>query len=355
MGHALPHGRFPMVVALLGLVLLAGPNEVPEGLAPGDGIGLAPNPIARTQSSDSSPGSRRRPPLRYPAVPLAAVASVGALGVGVKRRREDPLIVVVHGHGGAPRDFDFLVANLDVPPDRVVAFDYTTVQTDAATSTDASRRAPTSAAAMELDLLIRGLAEENANIYSIHHSRGGAVGVEMIANLDTGVRPPIDGYRGAALLDPAIDRGLPGALQSSGSRWGIAAIPSDGGFDPIRCDDSRCIDVREYLGERSGVEVVAIRNRDAVFPNFYDEPKGLRVFDLPDNKVSALLYGLVFAPWFFTRSREAHASVLVSGAVADCLGSEIVSPGSCTELKPPPPAYVPAQGAFVNVGRHKLL
>jgi len=329
--------------------------DIPEDIAPGGGIGLAPNPIVHSQSSGTSSGSSSRTPAQYPAVPLAAVASAGALGIGAKRRRQDPLLVLVHGHGGSVRDFGFLVANLDIANDRVVGFDYSAVQRDAPSSTAASRTAPTRAAAAALDELIRDLAQDNANIYSIHHSRGGAVGVEMIADLDAGVRPPIDGYRGAALLDPAIDRGWMGALQSHASHMGIEQIPSDGGFDPVRCDESGCVDVRDRLGMNAGVEVVAVRNRDAVLPNFHDEPEGLRVFDLPDNKVSAILYGILFAPWFFSRSREAHASVLISESVADCIGSEIAEPGSCGGLDKPDLPYVPARGQFSSHGRNRSL
>jgi hypothetical protein len=250
------------------------------------------------------------------------------------------LVVVVHGDGGSAQDFRFLVNKLGIDPDRVVAFDYSSID-GGVSSTESSRTVPTRVAAQALDALIRDLAKDNANIYSLHHSRGGAVGAEMIANIDDGSNAHIDGYRGAALLDPAIASGMMGALQTAGGfGWGLGKrIPDDGGFDPIRCDAFECRDIRQNLGENAGVEVLAIRNPDAVVTNFRGEPEGLRVFDLIDDKPSALWYLGSFAA-FQSRVSEAHASVLVSELVADCLSSEIADPGSCPGLKEPPTSYI---------------
>ena len=64
---------------------------------------------------------------------------------------------------------------------RVVAFDYSWVDggTDSTTS---SRTVSTDDAAVALDAFIRSLADSNSNVYSLHHSKGGAVGVSMILN-----------------------------------------------------------------------------------------------------------------------------------------------------------------------------
>lgn len=324
-----------IVATILGLMLFGVPSDLPDDASPGDGIGLAPNPIVRPVAGvHPTSGTPRGASHSSPAFPLPLSVAVGvaAVGAGYRRRREDPLIVVVHGDGGSAGDFRYLVRKLGVDRDRVVAFDYSSVD-GGVSSTDSSRTVPTWAAAVALDALLRQLSTENANIYSIHHSRGGAVGTEMIADIDEGRRPPIDGYRGAALLDPAIASGMIGSLQTVGGYgWGLGKrIPDDGGFDPIRCDGLDCHDVREHLGDGAGVEVVAIRNPDAVVTNFHGTPAGLRVFDLLDDKPSALWYfGSI--PAFRKRVSEAHASVLTSELVADCLASEISDPGSCQEV-----------------------
>jgi len=300
-------------------------------LVPGDGIGLAPNPAVATDRS-AFPSTKRQSTLPG-SFPLSVGGAVAAAGVGYRRRREDPLVVLVHGDGGSPENFDTLVASLGVPPERIVAFDYSVVD-GGGSSEHSSHLVPTTDAAVALDALIRGLSQDNANIYSIHHSRGGSVGVEMIAGLDDGTRLPIDGYRGAALLDPAIAAGSLGYLQSVGrgsSRLAVA-IPDDGGFDPIRCADGSCRDVRQHLGRASGVEVVAIRNPDAEVTNFDDRPQGLRVFDVVDRKVSAWLYGLVHPVLGWKRVTEAHGSVLTDADVAACVVAEIEKPGSCRGL-----------------------
>jgi pimeloyl-ACP methyl ester carboxylesterase len=264
-------------------------------------------------------------------IPFAGAAATAAGAAAIYRRRRDdtPLLVVVHGHGGDADNFDRLIDMMDIDGARVVAFDYSWAD-GGSDSTSSSRSAPTADAAAALDAFMRQLAVTNSNMYSLHHSKGGAVGVSMIASLDDGSRPPIDGYRGAALLDPAIASGLLGELQSSGQGHGW--LPDDGGFDPIRCSDAGCTDIRDHLGEASGVEVIAVRNRDALVTNFTDRPDGLRVFDLHDGLPSALLYGGLFLP----RIIQAHNSVLTHTDVANCVKAEVSLPGSCEWGAEPP-------------------
>jgi pimeloyl-ACP methyl ester carboxylesterase len=238
----------------------------------------------------------------------------------------ESLLVIVHGNGGSAASFDPLLDQLSVESFNVVAFDWRTT-TPAATSTDASTVASTEAAALELDKLLRELSKDHGNIYTIHHSKGGAVGVAMIAALDDGTRPAIDGYRGAALLDPAIAAGPLGTLQRFGTF--SSRLPDNGGFDPVACSSDGCRDRRDHLGEASGVEVIAIRNPDGVVSSFRDRPDGLRVFDLVDDgKPSALWFS--GAPLLFVlRVSEAHGSVLKHWSVADCISAEVGIAGSC--------------------------
>jgi pimeloyl-ACP methyl ester carboxylesterase len=315
------------LVALSLSVHLSGAES--DDLAPGDGLGLDPVPavvvpIDLPEAPD--PSSRSPVPLG-----VSALAAVGVLGAGLvaerrRRRSMDPLLVLVHGNGGSAEGFDPLLEQLSIGSFDVVAFDWSTV-TSAESSTAASRFASTEAAAAELDRLIRDLARDHGNIYTIHHSKGGAAGVAMISALDDGTRPPIDGYRGAALLDPAIAAGGLGTTQRIGSI--SASIPDNGGFDPIECGDNGCRDRREHLGDASGVEVITIRNPDALVTSFRDRPDGLRVLDLiDDGKPSALWYwnnprGLA------ARVSEAHGSVLKHWAVADCISAEVSRTGSC--------------------------
>lgn len=311
------------------LLIVASSLTAGSPSTPADGLRLDTDRPVVSQvrlPQGGSPTGSRTPvlPVGFGGVALVGVAAVSA--VAYTKRREDPLIVLVHGHGGSAEDFSELIRGLDVPADRVVSFDYGTAMAGA-DSTEASRMVSAADAAVELDALLRDLAEENANIYTIHHSKGGAVGVEVIAALDDGTRPMIDGYRGAALLDPAIGSGFVGSLQSLGEE--LDFVPDNGDFDPIRCDAAGCRDIREHLGEASGVEVIAIKNPDALVTNFTDQPEGLRTYDLVDDGLpSAWLYA-----WhpteFAARVREAHGSVLHSDAVTSCVNDEIERPGSC--------------------------
>jgi pimeloyl-ACP methyl ester carboxylesterase len=315
-----------LVVLTISIPLTSGDVD---GLSPGDGVALDPIPAVAVPLGLPEPparGSSSTVPLG-----IGAVASITLMGAGVaserrRRRSMEPVLVLVHGNGGSAASFDPLLDQLAVEPFNVVAFDWRTT-TPATTSTESSKVASTEAAAVELDKLLRELAQDHGNIYTIHHSKGGAVGVAMIAALDDGTRPVIDGYRGAALLDPSIAAGRLGALQ----RFGVFSkhLPDNGGFDPVTCSTDGCRDRRDHLGEASGVEVIAIRNPDAVVSNFRDQPDGLRVFDLVDDgKPSALWFSglpLVFA----SRVSEAHGSVLKHWSVADCISAEVVAAGSC--------------------------
>jgi len=316
-----------MFLTIAAVVLLGAPAVDDDLMSPGAGLGLSPNPIVRPVGVSTQPA----PPLLPATIPFAgALATLaGAAAMYRSRRDESPLLVLVHGHGGGAENFDELVRKMDIKGARVVAFDYSWVD-GGDDSTASSRSVTTDDAAAALDAYIRQLSVKNSNIYSLHHSKGGAVGVSMIASLDSGSQPPIDGYRGAALLDPAIASGALGIMQSVGH--GHDWLPDDGGFDPIQCDDNGCVDVREHLGEASGVDVVAIRNRDALVTNFADKPSGLRVFNLRDGLPSALLYGAFFLPRIF----QAHNSVLAHDDVANCVRSEIALPGSCAWGAKPP-------------------
>lgn len=311
-----------------------------DGSSPADGLGLEPTTVtpspvllpaggipATAPSDGPSPG---RPPFRAPVIPSGAALGGAALALSAvarhRRRDDEPLYVVVHGHGGSAGDFDRLLASMGVPAGRVRAFDYRTVAR-ADSSADASRRVSTAGAASSLDALIRALAVRHDNIYTIHHSRGGAVGVEMIAALDAGERQAIPAYRGAALLDPAIATGAMGWLQRLGGP--IPAIPDNGGFDPSRCSVDSCHDVRSGLGEESGVKVVAIRNPDAVVTNFTDRPSRLRTLDLVDDGEPTALASWWSLPAFVARVFEAHGSVLHHAAVSDCVLAESTTAGPC--------------------------
>jgi len=303
----------------------------PGELVPGDGIALDPVPpvvsaVNLPQSSGQPPDAGSHIPIGFGALGATALLGAGVAASRRRRRSTEPLFVVVHGNGGSAEDFDTLLEQLGVDPLDAVAFDWRTV-TAAPTSADASRVASTEVAAKELDELIRELALDNANIYTLHHSKGGAAGVAMIAALDDGTRPLIDGYRGAALLDPAIAADWLGKTQRFG---GVSqSIPDNGGFDPVACTSEGCRDRRENLGEASGVEVIAIRNPDALVTNFWDRPEGLRVYDLVDDgrPSAALLWN---NPWAVAgRVSEAHGSVLVHWIVADCISAEVARAGSC--------------------------
>ncbi|MGI9528483.1 MAG: hypothetical protein ACR2NG_02140 [Acidimicrobiia bacterium] len=334
---------------LLVITLLAA--SPPDLGAPGNGLGLAERPVVSSPIAPS--GAPTGTPMESlphagrgvdPWAPstVAIGGAAALLAIQRARRRDDePFYVVVHGNGGSADDFDQLLDRMDVGEDRVAVFDYR-LAGPGASSTDASRSVPTDDVAIALDRFIRGAAQRHSNVYSIHHSKGAAAGVVTIAAIDEGSQPPIDGYRGAALLDPPI-AGLPlGPLQRFGQP--IPQIADNGGFNPIRCSDDGCRDIREHLGKDAGVEVIAIRNPDAEITNFTDEPEGLRVYDLVDDGGSSA-WRLAWQPFAFVRRVfEAHSSVLRHPAVADCIVEEAAKPGSC-DWKGSRPARRPMWGS----------
>lgn len=317
-----------MLSAVVIGLLLAVPTGAPEEpQVPGGGLGLAPAPVVRSPIRLPERGGSAVPGGFGSAVGVAAISG-GAILLQTRRKRDDePMYVLVHGNGGSASDFDLLVERLGITSDRIVAFDYRDVG-GGRTSTEASRTTSTERASEALDRLIRDLSVEHGNIYSIHHSKGGAVGVSMIGAMDEGSRPTIDGYKGAALLDPAIASGWLGRLQRLG---GVSTLlPDNGGFSAERCTDGTCRDVRENLGTASGVEVIAIRNPDAEVTNFKDHPDGLRVFDLVHDGGIAARFLVPLSPLLsINRVWDAHSSVLTHEAVADCIKQEVSEPGSC--------------------------
>jgi pimeloyl-ACP methyl ester carboxylesterase len=317
-----------MLSAVVIGLLLAVPVGAPvEPTVPGDGLVLAPTPVVRSPIRLPEPGGSSVPGGFGGAVGIAVISGGATFLQSRKKRDDGALYVLVHGNGGSSSDFDLLVERLGVTSDRVVAFDYRDVG-GGRTSTEASRTASTERSAEALDQLIRGLSVDHNNIYSIHHSKGGAVGVSMIGALDDGSRPTIDGYKGAALLDPAIAGGWLGRLQRLG---GVSSLlPDNGGFSVERCTDGVCRDVRENLGNASDVEVIAIRNPDAEVTNFKDRPDGLRVFDLVHDGGVPARFLMPLSPLLsFNRVWDAHSSVLNHEAVSDCITQEVSEPGSC--------------------------
>lgn len=332
------------MLTFLVAILAAGAPIATGDLVPADGLGLAEGVVVTAPPSPAD--EPRLPPW---SAPVGIAGSVTALGAAaVRARRKEPVYVLVHGDGGSPEDFDLLMYRMGVARDATVAFDYRVVH-DGLTSTAASRHAATADAARALDRLVRDLARDHGAVYTIHHSRGGAVGVEMIAAIDDGRRPPIPGYRGAALLDPAIGARGVGVMQRIGRHIGF--VPDNGGFDPIRCVADRCRDIRSRLGRRAGVEVIAVRNPDALVTNFVDRPVGLRTYDLVDDgRPSALAW------WWnpialLNRVFEAHGSVLEHQSVADCVRAESLEPGSCRWTSHRPRAPLWGRGAGRNLVR----
>jgi hypothetical protein len=107
-------------------------------------------------------------------------------------------------------------------------------------------------------------------------------------------------------------------------------LPDNGGFSSERCTDGICRDVREHLGDASGVEVIAIRNLDAEVTNFRDDPEGLRVYDLDrDGGVPARFLVPISPLLAVMRIWRAHTSVLEHEAVAQCIEEEVAEQGSC--------------------------
>lgn len=321
-----------MVHLFLALSMAFVPADV-EPVRPGDGLGLAPNPVARS----TAPGLPR------PAIPIPGLPGAGAGGAialiaattpavvrGARRRRsrlpdDDPFFIYVPGHGGDASGFDDLAARMGLDPERVRIFDYRWARSDESAA-NASRWAPTTRAADVLGFYVREQAKLHSQIYLVGHSKGGAVITELVSRWDADPADTVPAVSGAAILDPPISSGPLGVLQSMGFFVGGAA--DDGLFDPVRCSFRGCRDVRNNLGVGAGVEVIAVRNPGADVTNFRDEPDGLRVYDLVDGEVGAL--SLWLDPRrMLQRVGQAHDSVLHSDAVADCIQAEATDPGSC--------------------------
>lgn len=294
--------------------------------APGNGLGLAPGPV--------HPQSDRPLPITIPTVPLGiafGVGGVAALAVarprprGRNARSEEPVYVLVPGHGATADGFDDLVTRMGIDPAHTEVFDYRWAYPTADPEL-AAQRALTADAADALNVLVSLLAREHANIYLIAHSKGGAVVTELVSRWDADPLLAVPAVSGAALLDPAIATGALGDMQRLG--FVVDDVADNGLFDPVRCGWLTCTDVRANLGAKAGVEVIAIRNPDAIVTNFTDDPDGMRIYDLDDRGPHPLA-----RPWdvaaILARIREAHGSVLHSDVVAACITAEATLPGSC--------------------------
>ena len=293
-------------------------------LSPSDGLGLA---------SSANSGSSRSPE-RSPFVPIggAGLGGVAMVGSVLVRRRSGgargdagPVFVYVPGHGGDPDGFDDLAGRIGVDPSDVRVFDYRWAWASS-DPVEASRWAPTVDAADALGGYLAALESDGRPIYVVGHSKGGAVITEVIGRWDAHPEFGVEAVVGAAILDPPVASGPLGLLQSIG--WLHGATADDGLFNPVRCRWDGCVDIRDGLGERSGVEVVIVRNPDAEFTNFWGRPDDVRVYDLNDGDGSMLgRFPDVVGMW--RRMGEAHNSVLHSDTVADCIASEARAGGSC--------------------------
>ena len=310
--------------------------------APGDALGLSPGEPDRPR-----PGPRR--------IPLAPASGAGIGGAVIAsavlaRRRHtgsasdprDPLFVYVPGHGGDPRGFDDLASRIGVDGDDVRVFDYRWAW-PSNDPLEASRRATADDAADALGAYLAALGADGRPIYLVGHSKGGAVITEVVGRWDQHPIVGVDAVVGAAILDPPISSGPLGLLQSLG--WFHSSTADDGLFDPIRCGWSGCRDIRDGLGQKSGVEVVIVRNPDAGFTNFRDRPDGVRVYDLDDGRGGMLSrFPNIFGMW--GRMGDAHNSVLHSDTVAACIAAEAKRVGSCTWPTSNPPETVRSNQRF---------
>jgi hypothetical protein len=294
--------------------------------APGRGLGLS-------QTSVPDP---QRSPIRIPLAPAGGAGIGGAVLAGsvlVRRRRgagstnlRDPIFVYVPGHGGDPQGFDDLAGMIGLNPQDVRVFDYRWAW-PTGDPIEASQRATTDEAADALGAYLAALGADGRPIYVVGHSKGGAVITEVVSRWDAVPEIGVDAVVGATILDPPISGGALGLFQSLG--WFHGDTADDGLFAPVRCGWTACRDVRDGLGERSGVEVVIVRNPDAGFTSFRDRPEGVRVYDFDDDGGSMLSrFPNVIGMW--RRMGEAHNSVLHSEIVADCIAAEAGSVGSCS-------------------------
>ncbi|MEA3509793.1 MAG: hypothetical protein U9R51_00005 [Actinomycetota bacterium] len=299
-------------------------DAISETALPGDGLGLAPSPASRSGRSHE-----RSPFVPIGGAGLGGVVLAGSLLVrrrgGGSRCSDGPLFVYVPGHGGDPDGFDDLAGRIGVDPTDVRVFDYRWAWASS-DAVGASRWAPTGDAADALGAYLAALGTDGRPIYLVGHSKGGAVITEVVGRWDAHPDTGVDAVVGATILDPPIAGGPLGLLQSIG--WLHGGTADDGLFDPVRCGWNGCVDIRNGLGERSGVEVVIVRNPDAGFTNFWGRPDDVRVYDLDDGGGSMFeRFPDVLGMW--QRMGEAHNSVLHSDTVAECIASEARAGGSC--------------------------
>lgn len=298
--------------------------------SPGDGLGL----------SSGSPVRSSGGPARIPLAPAggAGIGTVAIAAAALARRRRfestggetSPLYVYVPGHGGDPHGFDDLAGRIGLGPEDMRVFDYRWAW-PSSDPVEASRHAPSSDAADALSSYLAALGSDGRPIYLVGHSKGGAVITEVVGRWDEHPSMGVEAVVGATILDPPISRGPLGLLQSLG--WFHGDTADDGLFDPVRCRWNGCRDIRNGLGERSGVEVVIVRNPDAAFTNFHDQPDGVRVYDLDDGGGSMFeRFPSLIGMW--QRMGEAHNSVLHSDTVAGCIAAEARQIGSCVWPKP---------------------
>jgi hypothetical protein len=301
-------------------------GDLVEVGAPGDALGLSPG-----DTNKPKPG-----PMRIPLAPAGSAGLGGAViaGAVLARRRhpgsasglQDPLFVYVPGHGGDPRGFDDLAGRIGVDGDDLRVFDYRWAW-PSNDPVESSRRATADDAADALGAYLAALGADGRPIYLVGHSKGGAVITEVVARWDQHPTIGVDAVVGATILDPPISSGPLGLLQSLG--WFHGDTADDGLFDPMRCGWTGCRDIRDGLGQKSGVEIVIVRNPDAGFTNFRDRPDGVRVYDLDDGGGGMLgRFPNIFGMW--NRMGEAHNSVLHNDTVAACIAAEARNVGSCT-------------------------
>jgi hypothetical protein len=327
----------PVAAFVLGFALFSGGTV---GLSPGDPADSVPPVTTPTQPAESP-----EPSTPEPAVP--GVIGLGALAAALAllQRREgeispaaglglqpppDPIFVFVPGHGQPPGNVAFgdLVALLGVDEESVRYFDY---RWSGGTNSHAesSEHVPIDDAAASLNAYLAGIASQGRDMYLVGFSKGGATVAELVADWDEGRWGPSRSVVGAALLDPPIAAGLLGRLQSIGRH--VGPIPDDGGYDPVRCTflGFGCSDSRAHLGEKSGVNVIVVRNPQAAITSFGDVPGSLRVYDASDGGRGPWDQ-LLHNPFTLVgRLSEAHESALGDPHVAACIMAEVRRPGSC--------------------------
>ncbi len=319
------------LAVLIASVLSAAPGGP---IVPGDGLGLAPPPPPPAAAAPSSPAAPTVPPLGVGGILAVAGTLVGVAG---SRRRDpsgspppfppDVLVVFVPGFGSAPTGtFDDLIGGIGVPADQVREFDWRWVVAGAGHEA-ASRRGEIDNAADVLEAYLAGLSADDRGIYLIGHSKGGATIAELMARWDADPERAITGVYGAALLDPPLSGGLLGELQRVG-KW-LPFLPNNGGYDPHECGWLTCRDTRRNLGREAGVDVLVIRNQDAVVTSFGDEPAGLRIYDLDDDGEPSALRRVVTRGSVLGRISSAHDSPLHHPEVAACLRNELHAVGTC--------------------------